>query len=420
MEKNYSFAEFMPNISIVVDKDCNILFSNEDAKKRFTIKSNGNLNLKCFFEKFKISDVAGRKINLSTKPFSKIINGEIDKTTTIIRVDDSEFYKIYCFGILKNNKVCYIGISAIDITQEMQEKLCAERISDDLLNLSVELKAKCEVINILRSKEKKNLEELENANKMKNEIFSMVTHELRTPLTIICSSVQLCKDVYTEEITPNIYKTLTRVNQNSQRLLKLVNNILDLSKVEVGYLELNNDLVEIVGYTEYIVESVNIFAATKYISVIFDTNEEEVYANIDRDKYEKIILNLLSNAIKFTAQNKKVYVTLNICADKIQLIVKDEGIGIPNDKLDKIFDSFTQVRSSLSSENMGTGLGLSLVKKFVELMDGKIHVESELGNGTKFVINFENIINDQQISMNTFEFDENISGRINLEFSDLC
>lgn len=418
MEKIYGFIEFMPNINIVIDKDYNVLFSNEDAKKKFNI--NISVKLQYFFEKLKIFDITNRKIDFPTNLFSKIINGEIDKTTNIIKVDDSYFYKIYCFGILENNKTRYIGISAIDITQEMQEKLYAEKISDDLLNLSVELKAKCEVINILRKKEKKNLEDLENANKMKNEIFSMVTHELRTPLTIICSSVQLCKDVYTEEITPNIHKTLTRVNQNSQRLLKLVNNILDLSKVDVGYLELNNDLVEIVGYTEYIVESVNIFAATKNISVIFDTNEEEVYANIDRDKYEKIILNLLSNAIKFTAQNKKVYVTLNIGLDKIQLIVKDEGIGIQTDKLDKIFDSFIQVRSSLSSENTGTGLGLSLVKKFVELMDGKIYVESELGEGTKFIINFENIINDQQISMHTFEFDENISGRINLEFSDLC
>ncbi len=216
-------------------------------------------------------------------------------------------------------------------------------------------------------------------NKLKDEFFTIISHELRTPLTIIYSSLQLAYDIYPEDINLNIDKILKRINQNTARLLKLINNILDISKAEAGFLTLNNEYFDIVLETENIVNSITNYANSKNINLIFDTTKEEEEVWIDKDKYERILLNLLSNAVKFTPENKSIYVTLKIYKNNFKLIVKDEGRGIPKEKIDCIFNRFAQVNSSLSRSAEGTGIGLSLVKKIVDLMDGEIKVYSIWG-----------------------------------------
>lgn len=265
----------------------------------------------------------------------------------------------------------------------------------------------------------KHNKELENINKMKNEFFTVTSHELRTPLTIIYSSIQLAYDIYKQDITPNVDKTLMRINQNCKRLLKLVNNILDLSKAEAGYLDIKSTTNDIVQMTELITDSVNSYAQSKNITVIFDTNEEEGLVSIDKEKYEKILLNLLSNAIKFTPKEKNIYVTLNLTEDKFQLFVRDEGIGIPNNKVKYIFDRFTQVDNSLTRRAEGTGIGLSLVKKLVQLMEGTIEVRSKENYGTKFILTFKRNLNNID-NINCYEIlDENVDKKIKIEFSDI-
>jgi signal transduction histidine kinase len=261
--------------------------------------------------------------------------------------------------------------------------------------------------------------ELEKVTKMKDEFFTVMSHELRTPLTLIHSSLQLAYGVYGEEITSNIDRTLTRVNQNCSRLLKLINNILDISKAEAGFLTIINTNFEVVSTTEMIVNSVNNFAISKKIGIVFDTNQEELYINLDKDKYEKILLNLLSNAIKFTPEGKNIYITLQIEEKNITLIVKDEGIGIPDNKQESIFDRFTQVNSSLSRRAEGTGLGLSLVKKLVNMMDGYISVRSKLNEGSEFTICFTRYAQMGSGVDNYAMVDVNISEKINIEFSDI-
>lgn len=261
--------------------------------------------------------------------------------------------------------------------------------------------------------------ELENITRLKDEFFTIISHELRTPLTIIYSSLQLAYDIYGKELTPNIERTLSRIHQNCSRLLKLINNILDISKAEAGFLTLNPVNFEIVSTTEFIVNSVNSYAKSKGINLIFDTNEEERDVNVDRDKYEKVLLNLLSNAIKFTPEGKSIIVTLELSDEYITLSVKDEGVGIPEDKLDSIFDRFAQVNSSLSRRAEGTGLGLSLVKKLIEMMEGKISVESTIDKGSEFKISFSSeIIGGYQTDQYSM-VDTNMNDRINIEFSDI-
>jgi two-component system, OmpR family, phosphate regulon sensor histidine kinase PhoR len=262
--------------------------------------------------------------------------------------------------------------------------------------------------------------ELEKINTLKDEFFTVMSHELRTPLTLIYSSVQLAYDVYGDEITQNIEKTLNRININCSRLLKLINNILDISKAEAGFLVVNPVSFEVVSTTEMIVNSVNNFAESRMIELIFDTNEEEMFVKLDKDKYEKILLNLLSNAVKFTPEGKSILITLEIKKDGFALFVKDEGIGIPEAKIPHIFDRFAQVNSSLSRRAEGTGLGLSLVKKLVELMGGSIFVRSEVDCGSEFIINFKEVSLEAVENLEDYSIiNSNIEGKINIEFSDI-
>jgi signal transduction histidine kinase len=261
--------------------------------------------------------------------------------------------------------------------------------------------------------------ELEKITNLKDEFFTIISHELRTPLTIIYSSLQLAYDIYGKEIGPNIDKTLGRIHQNCSRLLKLINNILDISKAEAGFLTLSTANFDIVQVTEAVVNSVNFYAKSKGIDLIFDTNIEEAEVSMDKDKYEKILLNLLSNAVKFTPEGKQILITLEIDEEHITLSVKDEGVGIPEDKLESIFDRFAQVNSSLSRRAEGTGIGLSLVKRLVELMDGTIAVESEIETGSEFIIKFNNVCLEGIEEENYSMFDANMNDKINIEFSDV-
>lgn len=261
--------------------------------------------------------------------------------------------------------------------------------------------------------------ELEKVTRLKDEFFTVISHELRTPLTIIYSSLQLAYDIYGSEITENVGKTLKRINQNCSRLLKLINNILDLSKAEAGFLSLNCSNFDIVYVTEFITSSVNLYAKSKGIELIFDTNEEECKVFLDKDKYERIVLNLLSNSIKFTPAGKKVLVTLSIEGEYVTLSVKDEGIGIPKNKIDSIFDRFSQINTSLSRRAEGTGIGLSLVKKLIEHMNAEIKVKSQEGFGTEFLIKLNKECFCPDSSTNVATMDTTIDDKIDIEFSDI-
>lgn len=260
---------------------------------------------------------------------------------------------------------------------------------------------------------------LENITLMKDEFFTLISHELRTPLTVIHSSLQLAYNVYGKEITPNIHKNMVRISQNCSRLLKLINNILDISKAEAGFLTLNSTNFDIVEVTDYIVSSINTYAKVKEIELVFSSNCNHLMVSMDKDKYEKILLNLLSNAMKFTPAGKKIKTRIEEREKDIILSVSDEGIGIPQDKLQSIFDRFAQVNNSLSRRAEGTGLGLSLVKKFVEIMGGTIEVRSILDVGTEFIVGFDKLCLDFVERDNFSLMDINVREKINIEFSDV-
>ncbi|AVK47438.1 hypothetical protein AXY43_05030 [Clostridium sp. MF28] len=267
---------------------------------------------------------------------------------------------------------------------------------------------------------KKNLE-LERTLEMKDEFLSIISHEFRTPLNVISSAIQAMNYICCNELSDKAKKYLRMIRQNTFRQLRLVNNLLDITRINAGRIKINKKNVDIVFLTKSIIESIYTYVALKSIDVTFVSLIEKKIIGIDDEKYERILLNLLSNATKFTPEGKPIIVTLSSINDKICIEVKDKGIGIPEDKANIIFERFGQVDSSLSRQAEGAGIGLSLVKKFVESLGGSISVKSELGKGSAFTILLpsktiiEDYIDKEPVNL----LDNRLVQNTRIEFSDI-
>lgn len=257
----------------------------------------------------------------------------------------------------------------------------------------------------------------EEASKIKTHFISNISHELKTPINVIMSAIQLIN--YNTKESPSYSKnknTLAIIDDNCKRLLRLINNLIDVQKHELDDTKLNLSAVNVVNLIEMLVASVVPYAESKNLNLIFDTNKEDVILKVDSNKLERIMLNLLSNAIKFSKPNGEIKVTLNF-EDCLYISVTDNGIGIAKENLNKIFDKFTQLDTSFSRKNEGSGIGLSIVKSFVLLHNGKISVKSELNKGTSFLIELP-LTETSNIETEDASYD-NLSENVKIELSDI-
>ncbi|MFT5872826.1 MAG: PAS domain S-box-containing protein [Clostridium sp.] len=263
------------------------------------------------------------------------------------------------------------------------------------------------------------LDETVKFNKLITELFTNISHELKTPLNVIYSAVQVLT-LYsnTEKFLEKKDEYLIVMKQNCYRLMRLINNFLDVSKVDSGFLKLNMANLNIISVIEDITLSVSSYVESKHVQLIFDTDVEEKVMPFDPDKIERIMLNLLSNAIKYTNCGGLILVTLTDMGDSIFISVKDTGIGIPEDKLKFIFDRFAQIDKTLKRPCEGTGIGLSLVKSFVKVHEGIIEIKSKIGIGSEFIIKLPTKTLTKYHVEDDFKYETNIE-RINIEFSDI-
>lgn len=272
--------------------------------------------------------------------------------------------------------------------------------------------------------DKRLLKESSELEKLRTQFFANITHELRTPLNVILASIQLCKLYFEKEKgthNVNMSKHLKTMKQNCYRLMRLVNNLIDTTKIDVGFLEKhagNNNIIKIV---EDITMSIQEFTQNKGINLSFEKNSEEKIIACDVDKIERIMLNLISNAIKFTDQGGSIYVKVEDRGENVVISVKDTGIGIPRDKQAAIFERFVQVEQTLTKNKDGSGIGLAMVKSFVEMHGGTITAVSEYGKGSEFIIDLPvtTIENKRdEFYLEEVETQRRIE-RINIEFSDI-
>lgn len=265
---------------------------------------------------------------------------------------------------------------------------------------------------------------LEEISRLKEEFFANVSHEFRTPLTVILGSLQMLTTIEPhddpETHRHNASKYLGIIKQNCNRLIKLTNNLLDVTRIDSGYLLLCLQKHDIVTHVKEITLSVSDYIAQKNISLSFSSNVKEKEMAIDSDKIERIILNLLSNAVKFTPKGNKITVSLRDKGNFVEIRVKDTGIGIPSNKLNIIFERFRQADNLLTRKNEGSGLGLALVKSLVELHGGTIKVKSKVGKGTEFIVSLPCLASDEYVyTSSNLNPVRDISEVISIEFSDL-
>lgn len=260
--------------------------------------------------------------------------------------------------------------------------------------------------------------------KIQQEFLANISHELRTPLNLIFGSLQLIKSVEKEvlEKRNSLNKYIDIIDQNSKRLLRLVDNLIDSTRMKYGYYEYKPKNYDIVSFVENISMSVADFAKQNNIDLIFDTDVEEKIMAFDLEKLERIMLNLLSNSIKYNKAQGQIEVLLNDCNDTFVIRVKDTGVGIPSDKLMYIFERFRQVENRFNKSTEGSGIGLSLVKDLIEIQGGTIEVKSELGVGSEFIIKLplKILSDDSNIDKVYFNNDyHDLVKRMNIEFSDI-
>lgn len=278
----------------------------------------------------------------------------------------------YNFSILpfKIGSVIEIVIFSIGIVYRQREHELGKKEAEYELE-------KSQLLQEQKDLESRRLTEL---NKFKSNVYANLTHEFRTPLTVILGMADKL------EAHPKEQRLIKR---NSNDLLKLINRLLDLSKAETNQLILKPIFDDIVVFINYLFESIVSAAQNKNIALKLKSNRESIFMDFDESAIRHIVDNLLSNAIKFTPNSGHIELLISEIEGpehQLQIIIKDDGIGVPKEDHLKIFERFYQSSTAKDFANQGSGLGLALVKEFVERLQGQIHLESAPNQGSKFTV----------------------------------
>ena len=258
-------------------------------------------------------------------------------------------------------------------------------------------------------------------NKLKLDFFVNISHELRTPVNLISSTIQLIKlnlKNLSKEDENIISKYIDIMESNSMRLIRLINNLIDSTKIDAGFVKFTPINADIIKFIEDVCDSVVDYVDFNKMNLIFDTDREEEIVLFDPDIIERILLNLLSNAVKFNKVDGTIYVNLYTKDDEIRITVRDEGIGIPKEKLSSIFKRFEQIQTKNKIEKQGSGIGLYLVKSLVTLHGGNIKVESKVNEGSKFIVTIPKKVLENGEELVIGE-KEKANRKVNIEFSDI-
>lgn len=229
--------------------------------------------------------------------------------------------------------------------------------------------------------------QLSELDEAKTRFFANISHELRTPLTIMLGITERLKTVLGKQSAdPMIHEMTSMLGQNGLRLLKLIDDLLDLVRFDTGHADVNRQPTAIAAHLDGLLRSVRHLAEQDRVALLWDCKTDSDGIMVDRDKFDKILLNLVINAIKFTPSSGTIEVKVDVAEGHLRLTVEDTGVGIPPEVLPRIFERFWQVDTSSTRKFQGAGIGLALVRSLTEAMDGEVNVKSQLGHGTTFII----------------------------------
>ena len=246
--------------------------------------------------------------------------------------------------------------------------------------------------------------QLSELDEAKTRFFANISHELRTPLTIMLGITERLKTVLSRQTgDPQIQEMTLMLEQNGLRLLKLIDDLLDLVRFDTGHADINRQPTLICAHLDGLLRSLRHLAEQDRVALIWDCKTDSDAIELDRDKFDKILLNLVINAIKFTPSSGTIEVKVLVSENRLRLTVEDTGVGIPPDVLPKIFERFWQVDTSSTRKFQGAGIGLALVRSLTDAMDGAVKVDSQLGHGTIFTIDLPADASALEISSQTDE-----------------
>ena len=236
----------------------------------------------------------------------------------------------------------------------------------------------------LLESQNRQLSELDEA---KTRFFANISHELRTPLTIMLGITERLKTILARQSNdPTISEMTSMLEQNGLRLLKLIDDLLDLVRFDTGHADINRQPTNIGNHLDGLLRSVRHLAEQDRVTLLWECRSDQESIQLDRDKFDKIILNLVINAIKFTPSGGTIEAKVSVTGNQLRLTVEDTGVGIPPEVLPRIFERFWQVDTSSTRKFQGAGIGLTLVRSLAEAMGGSVHVDSKVSQGTTFTI----------------------------------
>jgi PAS domain S-box-containing protein len=389
---------------IIVDKEGSIVLVNPATEKLFGYDMHEMLNRKIEYlmpERYAARHLHHRK-DYGQHPHSRSMGIGMDLFAK--KKNGDEFPVEISLSPFYNEGIQFVIAFIIDISKRKAVELQVIAHQKMLEGLTLELKATNErleskvhdrtkilrealtEIEKSRTELKDSLEKEKELNELKSRFLSMASHEFRTPLTTILSSASLIGDYTTSEQQDKRNKHVERIKSAVNNLNNILGDFLSLSKIEEGKVYAD---IETFNLPDLITElNSEIKGISKPGQQLIFTHQGSDEVKLDPKLMRNILINLISNAIKFSDENKKIYLTTAVTPDLIQLTVRDEGMGISNEDKSHLFQRF--FRGHNASNIQGTGLGLNIVSKYVELMNGWIEIETELDKGTKFIISFPN------------------------------
>ena len=263
--------------------------------------------------------------------------------------------------------------------------------------------------------------QLSDCKEAQENFILNISHDLRSPLNIILSILQCYKDDY-KDITngKKCENHIESIKRNAYKILKLINNLIDTTKLEKKHNNIRRENLDIINLIEWNISSMDKYAKQKNIVLVFDTNVEECIMAIDPEAIDRIIMNLISNAIKFSPPGSSIYINTWKSINQLTISIKDEGMGIPKDEQKTIFNRFVQSSKNKSNENFGSGIGLDLVRYLTKSHNGSIELRSEENIGSEFIIKLPiKIIDENETTKNKCLNANNKVEVLEIEFSDI-
>jgi len=390
-KKRYrSIFKKAPLAFVVSNRETNIIDWNDKAEEIFGWKKEEviNKNFNIIVEEKSYSDITELIENVFEGEESYNINKNIAK-------DGSELFCEWNTALIKdrNNKILEI----ISIAQDITEKINIEK-------------------RVESQKEELRYSEL------RTQFFANISHELKTPLNLIFSSLQLLEYKLKNTLSDDTYqfdKYLSSIKNNGFRLLRLVNNLIDITKIDVNTFQLNRGNLDVIKLVESVADSTKDYLETKNRNFRFESEVSSQIMACDPFNIERVILNLISNAVKFTSEGDEILLTIEKKDKNILISIRDTGIGIKKENQNIIFEQFRQVDQKFNKQREGSGIGLSLAKSIIEMHGGEITLDSIYGIYSRFNVYLPiETIDEKNVELESY-YADSLLNKIELEFSDI-